>query len=70
VIELGLLFTVNGMPRRWRAFSVHQTSGAMLPVWTADVDGSLGCGATLEGALLFAARAAEEGKPVELEVKP
>lgn len=67
--ETGLPFTLNGTPRRWRALSVHQTKGAMLPVWTCDVDGALGCGATLEGALLFAARAADEDKPVELEVK-
>lgn len=66
--EPGLLLTVNGTPRRWRALSVHQTDAAQLPVFTADVDGSLGCAGTLEAAVLMAARAAENGTSSEMEV--
>lgn len=68
--EPGLLLTINGTPRRLRALSVHATGEAVLPVWTADVDGSLGCAGTLESAVLMAARAADRGEPSEMEVRP
>ncbi len=64
----GLALRVNGIARTLRVLSVLQTSEAVLPVWTADVDGALGCSGTLEGAILFAARAAENGEPSETEV--
>ena len=60
------MFIVNGTPRRWRGLSVHIEENPRLPVWTADVDGCLGCAGTLEEAVLMAARAADNGVPQEM----
>lgn len=65
----GLALVVNGTPRQLRGISLHCTSDATLPVWTADVDGSLGCGGTLEAAILLAARAADLGLQQDMEAK-
>lgn len=60
-LEPGLLLIVNGHPRRLRALSLHDQGPDGLPVWTAEVDHSLGCAGTLEGAVLMGARAADLG---------
>ena len=64
--DSGLLLLVNGTPRRLRAMSLHIEAAARLPVWTADVDGSLGCAGGMEEAVLMAARAADRGAPQEM----
>lgn len=53
--EAGLLLRVNGVPRRLRAVDLRDGPGE-LAVWTADVDGALGCGGTWDAAVLAAAR--------------
>lgn len=51
----GLPLWVNGRPCHLRALSLT-TGPAALPVWEADVDGSRGCAATIDAAVLYAAR--------------
>lgn len=57
----GLPFWCDGKERRLRSLSVTGTSPGTLPIWIADVDGCMGCGGTLDAALVLAARAAGEG---------
>lgn len=57
--EPGIPLWVEGTQRRLRSLSVNGVEPGTLPVWTADVDGSKGCGGTLDAALVLAARAAE-----------
>ena len=60
--EQGLEFWVNGSPRRLVSLGLTGCEPGTLPVWTASVDGHLGCGGTLDAALILAARAAEIAK--------
>jgi hypothetical protein len=68
--ECGLEFWVNGTRRRLLSIGVDGTAPGTLPVWTAAVDGCLGCGGTLDAALVLAARAAEMTKDPATEKEP
>lgn len=55
----GITLWVDGHERRL-TLGVTGVAPGTLPVWTATVDGCLGCGGTLDAAVVLAARAAEE----------
>jgi len=55
----GIPLWVEGTQRRLLALTVHGVAPGTLPVWTANVDGSLGCGGTMDAAVVLAARAAD-----------
>lgn len=57
--EPGILIMVNGRAKRLSMLGVSQTALHTLPVWTVEIDTSLGCAGSLEDAILMAARASE-----------
>lgn len=60
LVPEGLTLWVDGVQRRLTALGVTGVAPGTLPVWTATVDGCLGCGGTLDAAIVLASRAAEE----------
>lgn len=56
----GIPLWVEGVERKLLSLIVKGVAPGTLPIWTANVDGHLGCGGTMDAAVVLAARAADQ----------